>query len=1143
MKRQLWMVLAFLLALGSCSQEEWQNQEATESAKDLIVASFEGKGSRASILEKSLIWNTGDQIAVMDENGEASPFTLLPEYNGLKTGEFEGVMPENPKAVVFPYVEDNAPELSGNTLSMSLPNVISGIDQCNLPMWSVWNGEDIYFKHLVGLLAVSVNDIPVGYNSLKLTASNVIAGTFVASDITQSEVILTAENGNEANKTVTVHFEEVVANADNEDNDRLVYIPLPVGTYANIKVSLSNGTDELELKTWTNKVVQRAKIYSASLTYIVVEATTTEGLTNALKDAFKTEDTTGTVAAPEESRQVEVVGQITATDEPIVVPAAEEGKTSDISMNFNEKPITTEETPLMIEQNWTDNAESQEATNNLTINMPTPKNESDKIEHVIINTPTTTTSLNGGTYTKITATTAINTLVLGEGTVIENLIIGGGNIRLQGGQITTTLDVSDALKKKIAAGDDKIFIIMENSASYNDLPAGFKINDNDYFQIVYADEYDFRQAIAKGGDVVMSSYVKCVSTEPFEITKSTTIDLNGYGIYSSGDYMFSVMEGVELILKDSYPSRTSGNWIENNNGILNNGGVVNIMNGKYRGKLVVSNGGCISITGGQFSEDPSEFVAEGFVARQNANNTNFTVYETITIENEAFSKGLMTTAQLQGKIELNENRYAVIAKPDAEAVTEISMNNVEGGIAVVDHLEMFPNLQTLSCTYCGVQEIVIPENNVLKSLNLNDNSLTNLDLSHATGLTYLSCRSNNLTTLDLSKLTALNTLFCYGNKLDELDLTMHSALTDLLCGAQQDDKTLILKLSEEMKDKWNNDFYNYGENSNVDLEGEVTIRNRELSTALVELYKNGGLTLPGEVALNSAGYAVMTQEVANAVYTLDFGFRKYTIPSMSGIEKFKNLRYLRCVTGGVEKCDVSQNTKLEYVNLNNNNLTSLEFNNHPDLSEVHCGNNSQLTTLNVEKCKKLTSIDFSGTALTSIIIPNWQNLKHLDYSNTHENISFDLSQFTQLEGFFAEHKGLTSLNFSSECKKTLNQLNVSYNNLTSFDFSGYDILWSFHCGYNQITELDLTNATELGYFSCDGNYIKSLDITKTLITDVVADEFRCGNQRNDIVLKLTLTPAQQATCTDEWRNANPRVSLPGEEGTGNLDEFGNGGIF
>ena len=104
MKRHLWMALVSLLMLGSCSQEEWQNQVPAEGVKDLIVASFEGKGSRASVLEKSLVWGTGDKIAVMGEDGTVSPFTLLPEYNGKTTGEFVGVMPENPKVAVFPYI-------------------------------------------------------------------------------------------------------------------------------------------------------------------------------------------------------------------------------------------------------------------------------------------------------------------------------------------------------------------------------------------------------------------------------------------------------------------------------------------------------------------------------------------------------------------------------------------------------------------------------------------------------------------------------------------------------------------------------------------------------------------------------------------------------------------------------------------------------------------------------------------------------------------------------------------------------------------------------------------------------------------------------------------------------------------------------
>ena len=689
--------------------------------------------------------------------------------------------------------------------------------------------------------------------------------------------------------------------------------------------------------------------------------------------------------------------------------------------------------------------------------------------------------MNGGSYTNMTALTAINTLVLGEGTVIENLIIGGGNIRLQGGQITTTLDVSPELKEKIKAGNDKIFIIMENSASYSDLPAGF--TNNDYFQIVDAEEYDFRQAIAKGGDVVMSAYVKpMIPFESFEIVKSTTIDLNGQGIHVSANAMFKVLPGVELTLMDSYPN--SNNSVENGSGviILNEGGVVNIKSGKYRGTIATVVEGSVTITGGRFTVDPSEYVPEGYVVVENNNNgvISYTVHEAVIIENEAFSKGLMTTAQLQGKIELNENGYAVIAKPDAETVTEISMNNVEGGIAVVDHLEMFPNLQTLSCTYCGVQEIVIPENNVLKSLNLNDNSLTNLDLSHATGLTFLSCRSNNLTTLDLSKLTALNTLFCYGNKLDELDLTMHSALTNLLCGAQQDGKTLILKLSEEMKDKWNNDFYNYGENSNVDLEGQVIIRNAEFSAGLMTTPQ-----LQGKITLNAQGYAVISKADADAVTEIDI-WEYDKITKIDQLEKFPNLVTFKCMYCKVEEAHLSHQN-IENIHIRWNNLKKLDLTGLPKLNWI-TANSNQITEVVIPDNSQITQLDISQNQLTAISIPENNNLS---------------------------------------------SLGIADNALTTLDLNNCTKMTSLTCGNNNLTQLDVSMLTDLNSVWCQGNRLEELDLSK----NKWVFSLNCGNQQENKTLYLKLPDELLDKWESSWKGTanftNVELYTPKvEEGSG-----------
>jgi hypothetical protein len=69
----------------------------------------------------------------------------------------------------------------------------------------------------------------------------------------------------------------------------------------------------------------------------------------------------------------------------------------------------------------------------------------------------------------------------------------------------------------------------------------------------------------------------------------------------------------------------------------------------------------------------------------------------------------------------------------------------------------------------------------LTFLNCTNNSLTSLDVSGLTALTFLFCNNNSLTSLDVSGLTALTSLFCQNNSLTSLDVSGLTALTSLNC--------------------------------------------------------------------------------------------------------------------------------------------------------------------------------------------------------------------------------------------------------------------------------------------------------------------------------------------------------------------------
>ena len=435
MKKLFLLVTTVLLALTSCTEENAVNNSVVSGQ---IQASFEeSTATRLAIGEKnSLTWSAYDTFVMFNESGEDS-YWKMTGTPGMETGTFEGLELEGTlKGAAFPSTA--SPSLSGNTLSMTLPSEITyeaGV--CNLPMWSSFSSleEHISFKHLGALLKVDFADLPEGYNSLVVTTDKAISGTFTA-DLSASEPVLEAtENGV---NSVEVSFAAI----NGSDNDRLFFIPLPVGTYGSINVSISDGTNTLSIADWKNREIKRKKVYFASLTYCISDATTPSEITGELGDMV---DVTENVT-------IEISNPINAAEGSIEIPS----EASKVGLNFVELPITSSDSPLKIEEAAaTDGAQ-------LTVSIPVTGEET----YMEFNTPTTTVNVNGGNYKKIVARTATNTLVIGENTTVADLVIVAGNVVIDGGSVTGTI-TRDALNT-----DEVTYVYVNNKSDLEGVTVG-----------------------------------------------------------------------------------------------------------------------------------------------------------------------------------------------------------------------------------------------------------------------------------------------------------------------------------------------------------------------------------------------------------------------------------------------------------------------------------------------------------------------------------------------------------------------------------------------------------------------------------------------------------------------------------------------
>lgn len=585
-----WLFLFYILFAVGCSESEVvENPPQLEvEQEDKLIATFERVTSRMEIQDETLLWSAGDELLVYSQSGNR--LFKIQGGEGRTSAEFTGKLPKNPVGVLLNSAE-LFPTLTDSCLSITLPSTIKNLDKCSLPMWTSWSGNQVTLKHLTGVLAVSMKNVPTNYNQLNIASSEVITGAFQA-DVAQSEIMLVPASDNENNKEMSLDFQHLV----DADHD-IIYIPLPVGTYSSLKIFVSDGTDEFVLKQWKNLEIKRADLYPVSCAYLVIDGTTPSDVSNALDNELDIQDNNSSTVT-DLSAQIDFTSEIIADENSIVIPASVEEHYADVTLNFLEKPVTTIENPLKIEQNST--AEVGESSYSLSVNMPSDA----AIEHLDVETPRASIILNGGKYRKMTVTSALNTLVVSADVTIDNLVVKGGNVRiLKGGKITGSITRS-------SENITQTYIILEDGINKEEaLPSGFSSNDD--FCVVYESEYELRQLIRQQAKVTLAKNV--VLCNPMEISSPINLDLNGCSILNPSGNVFVVVSGGKLMLED-----------DNHEGIVEcasgqhvvslRGGNVSVNGGTYKGKISVETPSSqLKILGGLFyGFDPRAYVPAEF---------------------------------------------------------------------------------------------------------------------------------------------------------------------------------------------------------------------------------------------------------------------------------------------------------------------------------------------------------------------------------------------------------------------------------------------------------------------------------------------------------------------------------------------------
>ena len=177
-----------------------------------------------------------------------------------------------------------------------------------------------------------------------------------------------------------------------------------------------------------------------------------------------------------------------------------------------------------------------------------------------------------------------------------------------------------------------------------------------------------------------------------------------------------------------------------------------------------------------------------------------------------------------------------------------------------------------------------------------------------------------------------------------------------------------------------------------------------------------------------------TDAELSALYTLDCGNlinspTSVCISNTNGLEKIPNLFSIKFKNNKITSINLTNQTKLQYLDLSYNNLSSINLSNQKELTWLYLSENN-LSSINLSNQKELTGLYLSENNLSSINLTNQTKLQYLDLSDNNLS-SINLTNQKNLIDLFLYGNKLTSINLTNQTK--LQHLGLSYNNLSSLN--------------------------------------------------------------------------------------------------------------
>ena len=313
-------------------------------------------------------------------------------------------------------------------------------------------------------------------------------------------------------------------------------------------------------------------------------------------------------------------------------------------------------------------------------------------------------------------------------------------------------------------------------------------------------------------------------------------------------------------------------------------------------------------------------------------NTQQNISQTITITQSAIPVLDIPDPNFKAYLVANydQNSDNEISRFEIEKLKSLIVSSL--GIASLEGIEHFTNLEGLACDNNSLTELDLSKNTQLTELTCGYNKISKLILPpNAEKMTWLSCGDNKLTgKLDCSNWVNLTNLNCHTNNFTALDLTGCSELIGLSCG------------------------------------------NNNLTSLNVQDCSN--LT-----TLQCDGNKLSSLDISMCPYLLTLSCGNNNLETLD-LSNCHNLDRLFCQDNKLSSLDISMCLKLSLLYCQNNMLTLLTLGNASTLRDLDCSQN-QLSSLIATSCTSLTQLTCDNNNIRILDISNCYNLGDLIWHN------------------------------------------------------------------------------------------------------------------------------------------------------------------